>query len=123
MLDNHYQSSEYEIRFEDHEERRPELSPGDVFRLLADDHRRYAVQYFATRTSTVATVDDLATFVDDHADDADRRTIEIELVHTHLPKLAASDVILYDSSTKRVRYVGETFLETCLDWASDRDFD
>lgn len=48
-------------------------------------------------------------------DTVERSTLEMETHHRHLPKLSDYDVIEYDTTTGRIRYTGNAFMESILD--------
>ena len=94
--------------------------------LLADRDRRSVLQYLANGDGS-ATLTELVVeiaarnaatepkAISDHGDVSarDRRTARISLHHTHIPKLAAADVIDYESDTETVtlRERGRALLE------------
>ncbi|MFD1562331.1 hypothetical protein ACFR99_01930 [Haloarchaeobius amylolyticus] len=94
--------------------------------LLAHRHRRSVLQYLEDGDGS-ATLTELAVeiaareaatdpnAISDHGDVSarDRRSARISLHHTHIPKLAAADVIDYESETETVTLAerGRTLLE------------
>jgi hypothetical protein len=81
-----------------------------AFDALSDVHRRYALYYLQDRDST--TIDELATvlasWLGTREDETavvtpeDRERLRISLHHAHLPNLAESELIRYDSETEVV---------------------
>ena len=97
-----------------------------AMKLLAHRYRRSMLQYLedgdGSATLTELAVDiatqDAATepnAISDHGDVSarERRTVRISLHHTHIPKLAAADVIDYERETETVTLCerGRTLLE------------
>lgn len=78
------------------------------FDALSDPRRRSVCRY-AIRTETdVVTHEELVDLVlergpETHSDDRERRTVELDLRHTHLPKLDAIGVVEYDPRGETVR--------------------
>ncbi len=93
------------------------VSQRTTFELLSHRYRRYVLHFLATRPNGVSTRRELATVVSesvhDEADptESDVNRIATELHHVHLPKLADSNVLDYDSRTGYVRYWGEPTIE------------
>jgi hypothetical protein len=95
-----------------------------AFDALSDVHRRYALYYLQDRDST--TIDELATVLagwlgtrDDETavvTPEDRERLRVSLHHAHLPHLANSGLVRYDSETEAVSLepLSET-VETILD--------
>ncbi|ELY64556.1 DUF7344 domain-containing protein [Natrinema versiforme] len=94
--------------------------------LLADKRRRAALQYLA-ETGGDATLTELAVeiaaqeasadpnAISDHGDvsSRDRRTVQVSLHHTHIPKLQHAEVVEYDTETETIELTdrGRTLLE------------
>jgi len=91
------------------------LPVGDLFELLANDRRRWAVRYLIDRPGTRVPVDGVVDFLVTEGFGRDARDVKIALEHVHLPKLASSGVIAYDEREGRVRYEGDAGLEFLLD--------
>lgn len=80
-----------------------------VYRLLVEPRRRAALSVLEAQT-TPPVLEDLAravaareTETDPQAvSSADVRRVAVSLHHTHLPKLAAHDVVVYDPATRPV---------------------
>lgn len=94
-----------------------------VLKLLARRPRRLILHYLAAEDD--AAFEDLITFVIDHdvdveTDDHDR--LLIALYHLHLPKLAAADLIDYDTRDETVRYRGAPKVDRLLAVTADWDF-
>jgi hypothetical protein len=78
----------------------------DVF---APKYWRAVVDYFDRHSTTVATVEDLCTFIQEQTHpDKDETDIAITLHHSTLPKLADTDLLDYDPRSKTARYRGHT---------------
>ncbi len=91
----------------------------DIFKLLSEKRRRYAVHYLSSTPEGVATLSDLVeqvatweteTSAGDVPEDY-RRRVEASLHHTHLPKLDDANIIDYDPRSESVRYWGQPVLE------------
>lgn len=91
----------------------------DIFKLLSEKRRRYAIHHLSTTPEGVATLSDLVeqvaaweteTSVGDVPDDY-RKRVEASLHHTHLPKLDDANIIDYDARSESVRYWGQPVLE------------
>jgi hypothetical protein len=87
-----------------------------LFRLLADRHRRYTLYYLDETDSDVVTLEEMADYVTervetnagDHESRSDaRRRVRVGLHHNHLPKLSATGLIDYDARTRTIRNWGE----------------
>jgi hypothetical protein len=82
----------------------------DVF---APKYCRAAVHYFDRHLTTVATVEDLCTFIQEQTHpDKDETDIAITLHHSTLPKLAEAELLDYDPRSKTARYRGHTEAES-----------
>lgn len=84
-----------------------------VFDVLRDPYRRYLCQYVLRTNADVVTCEDFVTHILDRApesigSDCNRERVEIELRHTHLPKLAAVGMVEYDQRSGTVRVDRET---------------
>lgn len=68
-----------------------------VFRLLSHHHRRITIQYLNTvdGPTTVNNVVDQISLLEGEDSFEPHERIYASLVHTHLPKLAAGDIIKY----------------------------
>lgn len=85
----------------------------DLLDVLSDPIRRNVLTYPHDEDSDVVELAELADWVlaqDTNNLDYQQESMEIALHHTHLPKLAASGVIDYDSQSNTVRYHGQTEL-------------
>ena len=84
----------------------------DGRRSIPSEHprRRYVVRYGRNAHGTTVGIDELAAAVRHHESSKgeekrdDRRLIEVDLHHSHLPKLAAEGAIEYDPAERRVRF-------------------
>lgn len=84
------------------------------FSVLASTECRYVVYYFLGADEDVASLDELAEFVESSVDAGtgrSREQIEAALHHRALPKLDSRGVAEYDPSDGRVRYHGSRGLE------------
>lgn len=69
------------------------------------DNRRGVVQYFREQSRDAASVEELATFVQEHhRPDADAYRVAIDLHHVTLPKLADGGFVDYDARRRTARY-------------------
>jgi hypothetical protein len=91
----------------------------DIFDLLSDERRRYAIHYLRETSDGVSTLDDLTETVaawetdttqSDVPDDFCKR-VEASLHHTHLPRLDDANIIDYDARSGSIRYWGQPVLE------------
>ncbi|WP_458204681.1 DUF7344 domain-containing protein [Haladaptatus sp. NG-SE-30] len=91
----------------------------DIFELLSERRRRFAIHHLSEIPDGVATLSDLVeqvvaweteTSPNDVPDDY-RRRVEASLHHTHLPKLADANIIDYDTRSESIRYWGQPVLE------------
>lgn len=97
-----------------------------VFDLLADRRRRYALYYLYDTTDGVATVGELADHVmaleDESAEPEDRRlAVLTALEHVHLPKLEDAGVLEYDKRSSSIRYWGQPSLDEWLEHALHKE--
>lgn len=113
MTDDHASDGEHE----------GDRLPSHVFRLLASENRRKLLELLADDPDATHRLDDLVERISERAGDssdpvewgerADR--LRTALHHTDLPKLDEADVVEYDPTEQRVRYVGDDVLETYLE--------
>lgn len=97
-------------------------SADTVCTLLSDRHRRYVVDFLADRESSIA-LDELAAAVAARAIETESdgvppertETVATTLHHAHLPKLAAADVVDYDTETNTVTPTGTEILTPFLE--------
>jgi hypothetical protein len=80
-----------------------------VVAALANHRRRAILTYLQQAQSGTATVEELASFIAEHADgqsstplDTDGQNITMSLHHVHLPKLADANLITYEPDRGRV---------------------
>lgn len=72
--------------------------------------RRYIVCYGRDAHETTVGIEELAAairhheFIGNERESDDRRLVEVDLHHAHLPKLAAKGTIEYDPTERRVRF-------------------
>ena len=81
--------------------------------VLADSERRTILTHLGDASTDTAPLDDLATAL---APDSprDREHARIRLHHGHLPRLAGTPLLSYDTATATVEYHGDPELETLL---------
>lgn len=80
-----------------------------IFATLKSQRRRYIVYYLHQQGELA--VDELAELIAASENggncatvtDDEQETVEVGLIHTHLPKLAGADIIEYNDTTQRVR--------------------
>lgn len=90
-------------------------------RLISDKRRRGVIQLLRDESSGEMTIDDLTDqlYESESASVAgrltDREKISIQLVHHHLPQLAAHDVVEIDSEGEIVQYRPDEQIEEVLD--------
>ncbi|WP_135303178.1 DUF7344 domain-containing protein [Haloarcula amylovorans] len=90
------------------------VSLDEVFDLLSEKRRRYALYYLRTQESPIS-VRELAEAVAEMESDADSPAVsetelgryEIKLHHTDLPKADTAEFIEYDADAGVVRLTGE----------------
>ncbi|MDS0475430.1 hypothetical protein [Natrinema sp. 1APR25-10V2] len=86
------------------------------FDALSDAHRRSLCRYVMQTAGDTATYEEFVDHVleDDSEtalEDLERQTVELELRHTHLPKLDAVGVVDYDPQGETVRVDHETLTD------------
>lgn len=88
----------------------------DILRSLADDHRRYVIEYLSETDGEVASLNELVDYVATHCSDAfGPEEVAIRLHHVCLPKLDDAGLLEYDSRSETVRYRPEPLVEDLLD--------
>ena len=115
-----------------------ERSPADgvsdnldtVYDLLGTAHRRFLLYHLTDLNTEEKTVDAAITGVRaydlvqrEEESLPSRHSVHLELVHNHLPRLEAADVIDYDHQTGVIRYKGNDFLDACLKQARQLELD
>lgn len=83
---------------------RVSLSPATIFSLLAEDRRRYTIQYLAHRVGAVPlgeVAEHIALREDDPTRDRYERVIT-GLHHIHVPRLREAGVVRYDPKRETV---------------------
>lgn len=81
-----------------------------LFELLTSRRRRLLLRFLEEQPGSSVEFDDIVGYV--HAWEEElgrtgpdhRRSIEVSMVHVHLPKLASADVVEYGDPTATVRY-------------------
>ncbi|UPV74021.1 hypothetical protein M0R89_15965 [Halorussus limi] len=102
----------------------------ELFDLLAESRRRYALYTLIGTEDGLAEVDQLADEVamwegrtgDEPITDALRETIAEELREIHLPRLADADIVEYDERSDVVRYWRQPTLEEYLEHTHNKEF-
>ena len=80
-----------------------ELDDDDLYRLLADEHRRAAVTVRHAYDDSVS-LDELATVVASETDATETASVKVELHHVHLPLMRDLGVLEYDAETRHVDF-------------------
>lgn len=108
----------------------PDISLDTIFDILSHSHRRQILSYLSRNEDDLATVTDLVTFVSTHELEAEERVedthndaVRVALHHNHLPKLADTGVIEYDTQNGTIRYCGHPKLEKYLSVTETRERD
>ncbi|TYL39378.1 hypothetical protein CV102_08915 [Natronococcus pandeyae] len=103
-----------------------------VFDLLSNRRRRYALYYLYEQPDGVATIDELTDQIvtvehrtadseTEGESDVHRETIQTELQHVHLPKLADAGIVEHDQRSDTVRYWCQPSLEEWLEHAHHKE--
>ncbi len=100
-----------------------QLSIDAVLELLADWRRRELLARLI-RSPTQTTIDQLIEHLAERETEARnerpaRDSIEIKLLHVHLPKLAEAGIVEYDERSRQVRYRRNDRLERWLERVQD----
>lgn len=112
-----------------------EVTPSldQVFELLSNRRRRYALYYLYEQDDGVATLDELAAHVVTLESRNEETTVEAdvtekfstqvrtELQHIHLPKLEDAGVLEHDQRSDTVRYWTQPSLEEWLEHAHHKE--
>ncbi|WP_408957464.1 hypothetical protein [Natrinema sp. 74] len=93
------------------------------FDVLNNAYRRSLCRYVMQMDGDLVTYEELVDHVleggpETASEDVERRTVGLELRHTHLPKLEAIDIIEYDPRNEAVR-VDRAALADQLKWVSE----
>lgn len=121
-------SEEHGVSRSTGEHRQDNIDFDDLFDLLSQRRRRYALYCFseATRSefSVSALVDRLAAIEREASTEGgERKDIELSLRHAHLPKLAEASIVEYDPDDAVVEYRGGTRVERWIDMAANAELD
>lgn len=81
------------------------------FALLADRLRRDTVRYLCPSEGEWVDREELVVSLSRRRGSPDRRCIDLQLHHVHLPRLEDAGVLDYDRDAARVRYLGDEELE------------
>lgn len=84
------------------------------FVLLSDRLRRDAVRYLIPRTGEWVDRERLADALSGRRTGRNRRSVDLQLHHVHLPRLEDGGVVDYDRDAGLVRYSGDERLERLL---------
>lgn len=92
--------------------------------LVADRHRRRAIQHLRHEASGTTTIDDLVDPLRNGGSvtdgpTTDREQLTTQFYHAHLPKLADFGVVEFDPESRAVRYQPDERIETVLDSLPD----
>lgn len=82
--------------------------------VLANENRRYVLDYFEDSTDQTATLSDLADYLvarHPEPENWSRERARIRLHHVDVPKLEAAGLLDYDARSRTVRYRGHSGLE------------
>lgn len=82
--------------------------------LLADGERRAIIAHLRETTRTDASLEELADALATHAD-FDREHARTRLHHSHLPMLADTTILEYDTDTSTIQYRGNPELESLME--------
>jgi hypothetical protein len=111
-----------------HDSSSPDLSLDTIFDILSHSYRRHVLSYLSQTEDDPTSVADLVTFVATHESETETSVegihddaVRVALHHNHLPKLADTGVIEFDTRSGTVRYCGHPELETCLSVIETRD--
>lgn len=81
-----------------------------AFDLLSAARRRHLLYFLSTRTDETATVEEAVEAVLAFADASDedgelpaRQSVRLSLIHSHIPRLDANDVVEYDARHGEIR--------------------
>ncbi|WP_336022710.1 DUF7344 domain-containing protein [Halobellus salinisoli] len=93
----------------------PQMS--QLLDILSHSIRREIIHFFENHTdSRTAPINELVSHITNRVPAACEEELEIELFHTHLPKLAHADWLTYDPRSGDIRYYGHDHVE---DWLRD----
>ncbi|SIR86928.1 hypothetical protein SAMN05421858_4195 [Haladaptatus litoreus] len=90
-----------------------ETSLNALFEIFANQHRRYTLHHLSNMDGVTATVSALIETLAQFSTTSCKR-LRIQLHHCHLPKMAAYNLIEYDSRSQTIRYHGDNRVETLL---------
>jgi hypothetical protein len=83
----------------------------ELLELLCHRHRRQILRFLDNRPTNTATVDELVSHVDSPSGES---SLSTRMHHVHLPKLADSGLIEWDSRSETVRYYPEPLCQDML---------
>ncbi|WP_224333801.1 DUF7344 domain-containing protein [Haloprofundus halobius] len=82
----------------------PDLSPTEIFSLLSNERRRYALHYLSSRVGAIPigeVAEQIAIWEGDPTMDRYQR-VYVGLIHNHLSRLGHAGVIAYDSDEELI---------------------
>ena len=86
----------------------PNLSPTEIFSLLSNDERRYALHYLSTQVGAISlgeVAEQIA--IRDHEPTKDRyERAYVGLIHIHVPKLENAGVVEYQPNDETIALSG-----------------
>lgn len=82
--------------------------------VLADGERRAILAHLQETTRTVASLEELAAALATHTD-FDRERARTRLHHSHLPLLADTSILEYDTDANTIQYRGHPELESLME--------
>lgn len=86
------------------------------FKLLSQYERRCLIRFLQSAETDRVSISDVVSHLQQQDSAPNKRDeLTIALHHKHLPKLAAVDVIQFDSSSETVRYNGDELLDALLE--------
>ena len=89
---------------------------------LADKHRRHVLRHFQTSEQRITSLEDLSNaIVERDGVPEDREQITIDLHHRHLPKLADTELVEYDTRRRIVRYRDHQLVKRILHLLTDTE--
>lgn len=77
-----------------------------VIRALADKHRRFILHELSKHDAPIA-LSELADRLSSWGNTRDRLTVQITLIHSHLPVLEHANLIFFDSDSHSVTITGK----------------
>lgn len=99
-----------------------------AFDLIADRQRRLVLYYFQQTTDGLATFEELVDYLivheaHSHIDLRDDTAVRAQLHDTHIPKLAAANIVKYEPHRQTIQYRSDPALEHLLERAMEQEID